>query len=172
MKIILLGYMASGKSTIGKFLSARMFVPFIDLDNYIEEQEGKSISDIFKQEGEIYFRLKEHQYLKELLAKEKDFILSLGGGTPCYANNMEVILENKQATSIYLKASIKTLVERLQQNRSKRPVIANCNDEQLTEFIAKHLFERQFFYNKANKKLIIDNKTIEEVATELQIILH
>ena len=89
MKIVLLGYMASGKSTIGKQLSKKLSVQFLDLDDYISEKEQMSISEIFDKKGEVYFRLIEHKYLKAVLEKEEDFILSLGGGTPCYANNMK-----------------------------------------------------------------------------------
>ena len=112
MKIIVLGYMASGKSTIGKEVSKKLDMNFIDLDVYISEQEKKSISEIFKIKGEIYFRKIENLYLKELLNNEGDFVLSLGGGTPCYANNMELIQSSK-AKSIYIQASIPTLVTRL-----------------------------------------------------------
>lgn len=171
MKIILLGYMASGKSTIGKLLSENNNIPFIDLDKFIEEQENKSISAIFKQDGEVYFRLKEHQYLKELLQKNTDFILSLGGGTPCYAGNMELILADKNSTSVYLKANIRTLLNRLEKSKSKRPLIADLKSDELAEFIAKHLFERSFFYEKSDLKVKIDNKSVNEILTELNNLL-
>lgn len=171
MKIILLGYMASGKSTIGRLISKEIKIPFIDLDAFIEEQEGKNIATIFKEEGEIYFRLKEHEYLKELLSKEDDFILSLGGGTPCYAKNMELILADKNSTSVYLKTNIKTLVDRLKKSKTKRPLVANLNDNDLTEFVAKHLFERSFFYEKATVKINTSNKPIKEIITELSKLL-
>lgn len=172
MKIILLGYMASGKSTVGKVLSAKSNTSFIDLDEYIEKKEQKSISKIFEENGEIYFRLKEHEYLKELLNKKEDFILSLGGGTPCYANNMNVILDDKNSVSIYLQASIKTIVNRLKNDKEKRPLVTSLNDEQLSEFVAKHLFERNLFYNKATFKIKIDDKTIEKIVEEIRTLLH
>lgn len=171
MKIILLGYMASGKSTIGKLLSENNNIPFIDLDKFIEEQENKNISAIFKEDGEVYFRLKEHQYLKELLQKNTDFILSLGGGTPCYAGNMELILADKNSTSVYLKANIRTLLNRLEKSKLKRPLIADLKSDELAEFIAKHLFERSFFYEKSDLKIKIDNKSVNEILTELNNLL-
>jgi len=171
MKIILLGYMASGKSTIGRLLAEEKKLDFIDLDEYIEEQEEKTISDIFKDDGEIYFRLKEHEYLKELLEKEESFILSLGGGTPCYANNMELINSFDNVSSYYLKATPKTIKDRLLLQRDKRPLVAKLSDEELHEFIAKHLFERSFYYEQASNKIIIDDKSIEEVAKELLLLL-
>ncbi|NCT10406.1 MAG: shikimate kinase [Flavobacteriia bacterium] len=170
MKIVLLGYMASGKSTIGKKLSEKLKMPFIDLDNYISKKENKSVSEIFSQDGEIYFRKKEHEYLKEVLVNQQYCILSLGGGTPCYATNMELIHE-KNALSIYLKASIQTLSERLLKNKSSRPLIALLEDEQVPEFIAKHLFERRFFYEQAKKLLVVDKKSTLEIVNEIENLL-
>lgn len=172
MKVILIGYMTSGKSTIGKQLSARMYLPFIDLDTYIEEKEDAKISEIFEEEGEIAFRLKEHRYLKELLNKEKDSIISLGGGTPCYADNMKVLENAKHTTTIYLQADIQTLVERIKKNKEQRPLVARIKDNELHEFVAKHLFERRYFYEQASEKVKIDNKTVEEIVAEIRILLH
>jgi shikimate kinase len=171
MKIILLGYMGSGKSVIGKSLSKTMHLPFLDLDQYIQDKEKLSINAIFEQKGEIYFRKIEHHYLKELVALDKKFILSLGGGTPCYGSNMELILAS-DAISIYLQASVKTLLERLDHGKSKRPLIAQLSNEELTEFIAKHLFERSFHYQQAHKKIKVDHKTLDEICTEIRILLH
>ncbi len=171
MKIVLLGYMASGKSSIGKLLSKSLNINFIDLDDYIIEKEKKSISSIFKEKGEIYFRRIEHQYLKEIIENYSNFILSLGGGTPCYANNMENI-NDKSINSIYLQANIPTLVNRLIKEKSDRPLIASLEDKQLPEFVAKHLFERRFYYEQAKHTIKIDNKTIETIATEIKDILN
>lgn len=171
MKIVLLGYMASGKSSIGKKMAKSLAMNFIDLDDYIIEHEKMSITDIFKNKGEIYFRSIEHQYLKEILSQDKDFILSLGGGTPCYGNNMEEI--NKEDTiSIYLNGSIATLVKRLMKNKSKRPLIASLDNDQIPEFVAKHLFERRFFYEQAKMTIKINDKTKSEAALELEKLLN
>ncbi|SDS04036.1 shikimate kinase [Polaribacter sp. KT25b] len=166
MKIILLGYMASGKSSIGKMLSKNLSLSFIDLDDYIIDQEKMSISEIFKEKGEIYFRLIENRYLKQILSKKEDFILSLGGGTPCYANNMEEINKN-DTMSIYLQGNVPTMVKRLIKKKSKRPLIASLDDDQIPEFVAKHLFERRFFYEQAKKIIKIDDKSKKKVAKEL-----
>lgn len=163
MKTILLGYMASGKSTIGKLLATEKGIDFIDLDEYIEEREGKSISEIFKSDGEIYFRLKEHEYLKELLDKKTSFILSLGGGTPCYSSNMDVINSFNDVVSYYLRATPGTIQKRLLTQRDKRPLVADLSDEELLEFIAKHLFERSFYYEQAKEKIGIDALSIPDV---------
>jgi len=150
MKLVLLGYMASGKSTIGKKLSKKMNIPFIDLDTEIIQRSGMSIPEIFKLKGEIYFRKLESEVLQILLNEEKELIIALGGGTPCYGNNMKEIL--KKATSIYLKGSLNYMVDRLSnpKRKSKRPLIAHIDQNDLKEFIAKHLFERNNYYNKAN----------------------
>ena len=172
MKIVLLGYMASGKSTIGMLLSKALSMPFIDLDAYIESKEKSTIKAIFKTKGEIYFRKIEHAYLSDLLSSEKDFVLSLGGGTPCYANNMDSILKAQQTTSFYLQASISLLVERLIKGRENRPMVKEIGDEKLGEYVAKHLFERRFFYEQALHKIGIDQKDAQEIVTAIQTKLH
>ena len=168
MIVILIGYMASGKSTLGRILAEKLSYDFIDLDDYIEDKENLSISNLFKTKGEIYFRKKETFYLKELLNSKDKLVLSLGGGTPCYSGNMETILETANAVSIYLKASIPTLIGRLKNEKNKRPLIAHIkSDEELAEFIGKHLFERSQFYNQAKTILTTDNKTEEAIVEDL-----
>lgn len=168
MIVVLLGYMASGKSTIGKILANNLGYRFVDLDIYIEEKENNSIPELFEQKGEIYFRKKESIYLKELMNNEDKLVLSLGGGTPCYANNMDDILHTKNVISIYLKATIPTLVSRLQNEQNSRPLITRLDpQEDLTEFIGKHLFERSAFYSRAHLVISTDNKTQREILEEL-----
>ncbi len=163
--------MASGKSTIGREISKKLDMKFIDLDDYISKREKSSISEIFKVKGEIYFRRIESFYLSEILNSKDSIILSLGGGTPCYSNNMELIL-NSEASSIYIKASIKTLVTRLTSEKNKRPLVAELENDKLTEFVAKHLFERRFFYEQASITVITEDKSIEEITTEIRILLY
>jgi len=172
MKIVLLGYMGSGKTTVGRRLAKKLFLPFYDLDHYIQDREGIRISEIFDKKGEIYFRKVEHQYLKEFLAHHDSYVLSLGGGTPCYAGNMDVIKSDDSLKSIYLQASIPTITNRLKKNKSKRPLITTFSDEKLTEFVAKHLFERKNFYQQANLKINVDNKDLKTVVAEIRILLH
>lgn len=166
MKIILLGYMGSGKTTVGKALASELKLPFLDLDAFIEEKEKLSIGAIFKEKGEVYFRKKESNYLKDLISNEDFFVLALGGGTPCYANNMGVI-NNSNAKSFYLKGSIQTLVDRALLGKDRRPLIAEIDNEKLPEFIAKHLFERKNEYEKADVIISINHKTTEEVVKEI-----
>ncbi|MEP6804813.1 MAG: shikimate kinase [Flavobacterium sp.] len=169
-KIILLGYMGCGKSTIAQNLSKIINIPFLDLDNCIEKKANLSINEIFEQFGEIHFRKLEHEMLLELLQSSENIIIGLGGGTPCYANNHE-LLKREDVTSIYLKASIDTLYNRLIHNKSKRPLIANMNEEEMREFIAKHLFDRSYYYHHAQHKVSVDDKAVEETVQDILEIL-
>ncbi|GLB50483.1 shikimate kinase [Neptunitalea lumnitzerae] len=168
--IILLGYMGSGKSAVGKHLAASLALPFLDFDDYIEEKEGMSITEIFKSKGEIYFRKAEHIHLKELLAHKPEVVLSLGGGTPCYSGNIELILAASKHV-FYLNTSIPVLTGRLIKEKSHRPVIAHLNEADLTEFIGKHLFERNAFYRKAHHSILVKDKSIAEIASEIKQLL-
>jgi shikimate kinase len=165
-KIILLGYMGCGKSTIANKLSKITQIPFVDLDKRIEEKMNLTINQIFEVKGEIYFRKLEHNVFIELLNSPEKIIIGLGGGTPCYANNHE-LLKDDNAISIYLKASIETLYDRLVLNKSKRPLIADKNEAEMKEFIAKHLFDRSFYYNQAQYKVIVDGKTIDQTVADI-----
>ncbi|MFD2565501.1 shikimate kinase [Aquimarina rubra] len=169
MNIILLGYMGCGKSSIGRDLASKLKMECLDLDDYIEAQEKKSINQIFEEKGEIYFRKKENEYLKEVLETYSNTIISLGGGTPCFAGNLELIKDNKDAKSVYLKTSLQELVDRLFVEKDKRPLISHLNlEEDLKDFIRKHLFERSFYYNQAEYVISTDDKTVKEVVAEIQ----
>jgi len=161
--------MASGKSSIGKKLAKKLNLSFLDLDDHIAENEMISVPEIFKKKGEVYFRKKETEYLNDLLHQNKDFILAVGGGTPCYSNNMELI--NKNAKSIYLKASINTIYSKLSKprNKQKRPLISTIDNSDLKEFIAKHLFERASYYEQADLTVEIDNKTKNKIVEEISL---
>lgn len=165
--IILIGYMGSGKSTVGKVLAKQLEMDFIDFDHYIETKEKLSIPDIFKQKGEVYFRNKEAYYLGELLTKDPNAILSLGGGTPCFGTNMQAIVE-ASPNVFYLKLSVDTLISRLQPEKSYRPLIKDIADEDLSEFIRKHLFERNFYYLQAPHKINVVEQTPEDLAVEIR----
>ncbi|THD30942.1 shikimate kinase [uncultured Flavobacterium sp.] len=170
IKIVLLGYMGSGKSTIAHLLSEKTQIEAFDLDGIIEERAGLSIKNIFEQKGEVFFRKLENQIFKELISSEKEMILSLGGGTPCYANNHE-LLNGDGVVSFYLKASIETLYGRLLSVRDNRPLIAEQEGEEMKEYIAKHLFDRSYYYNQATHIVSVDGKSPEEVSAEIKRIL-
>ncbi len=170
MKIVLVGYMGSGKTTVGKILSKELGINFLDLDDYIESSLGMTIPDVFKQKGELFFRKKEYEYLKEVLTKKNNFILSTGGGTPCYGDNMNTIIENT-ADVFYLKVSIPGLIERLSKEKEHRPLIKDLSNEAFPEFIGKHLFERSPFYSQAKHIVVGDNKTPDQITKEIKELL-
>jgi shikimate kinase len=170
MKIILLGYMGSGKSTIAAFLSEKLQLPCFDLDQHIEEKERMTISSLFKTKGEIYFRKVEHQVFKEMMQSSESFVLSLGGGTPCYANN-HLFLNGDGIVSIYLKISIDQLFLRLKADKVIRPLLTDKDDEELKDFIAQHLFERSYFYNQATYSINTDMKSPKEIVSEIESLL-
>ncbi|SFN85385.1 shikimate kinase [Bizionia echini] len=170
MNIILLGYMTSGKSVIGKKLSQILKKPFQDLDDYIEKKEGKTISDIFTTKGEIYFRKVEAMHLESFL-QQNNMILSLGGGTPCYGNNMNLIKQQLNTQSIYLNVSVAELSKRLYLNKENRPLVAHLQSEDaVAEFVGKHIFERVNFYNQADIIVNANNspeKIIDDILLKL-----
>ena len=158
--------MGSGKSLISSKLNSIKKIEKIDLDFEISKELENSIPEIFEKRGEIFFRKKEKEILERIFYSEKECILSLGGGTPCYYDNMEVINEN--SISIYLRAKVDTLVKRLLEDKIHcRPLINRIPDEQLPEFIGQHLFERNHFYNQAKIIIDTDNLTAEEIADEI-----
>jgi len=162
MIITLLGYMGSGKSTIGVQLAAVLDFKFIDLDEFIEEKEQLKVKEIFKTKGEIYFRKIESLYLKEIIEQNSNIVLSVGGGTPCYSDNINLI-NSENSKSIYLKLTPKSLSSRLFLQKAQRPLISHLKTEDdLLEFIAIHLFERQKFYGKAANSIATDNLTVKE----------
>lgn len=165
MIISLTGYMGSGKSHISKILSDKLNFKLIDLDKEISKKNKLTIPEIFDKKGEIYFRKLERETLEEILASEENVVLSLGGGTPVYYNNMEII--NHNSKSFFLRASVGTLTERLLKQKDKRPLIANIDDENLAEFIAKHLFERNPFYSKAQYQINTDLRIPEDIVNEI-----
>lgn len=166
MIISLIGYMGSGKSTTGQDLAKTLGYEFIDLDNYIEEKYELSVSEIFEKFGELGFRKREKEALHEVLHKT-NIVLSLGGGTPVYYDNMDVI--NQNSLSFYLRLPVFFLAKRLENKKDKRPLIAHLNNEDLTEFVAKHLFERNPYYNKAHHIISITSQSPSEVLNEIMI---
>ncbi len=158
--------MGSGKSTIGKQLSKIVGIPFYDLDKIIEESENDTIKNIFKSKGEIYFRKIESILFKSFVNNTNDFVLALGGGTPCYGTNFEV-LQNEAVHSFYLKGSVTTLTGRLFQERENRPLIATLTTNELEDYIRKHLFDRSYYYLKSKYVVTIDEKSIDEINNEI-----
>ncbi len=139
--------MASGKTTIGRSVAKRIGYEFVDLDHFIERRYFKSVSDIFKNEGEEKFRQIEKKCLEEISAFE-NVLIATGGGTPCYYDNINNM--NRTGETFYLSFTHKELVERLElTNKRKRPLISNLSSEELTEFVKVKLSEREPFYQQA-----------------------
>ncbi|HQW69436.1 MAG TPA: shikimate kinase [Flavobacterium sp.] len=165
-KIILVGYMGVGKSVIAQKLSHHLKIDSYDVDDLIEDRLKLKVSEIFKLKGEISFRKAEHEVFKEYIENDKTFVMSTGGGTPCYFNNYSY-LNNKNVVSIYLNASIETLYKRIINEKNKRPLVSSISNDELKEFIGKHLFERNYFYNQAKYKVDVDGKTTDEILAEI-----
>ena len=172
MNIILLGYMGVGKSLIGQHLSNILNQEFIDLDKYIETKKSKSIHDIFKDSGDIYFRKIESQLLHDCLLNNTNIILSVGGGTPCYNNNISLINSHNNI-SFYLKNRNVELAKRLFQIKESRPLISNIeSEEKMFEFVSKHLFEREVFYNQASIKIDCYGNDVNTICKEIISVLN
>lgn len=166
--IVLLGYMGSGKSVVGKLLSERLDIPFVDLDVYIEHNERKTIAAIFQQYGELHFRTLERQYLDKLFQKNEITVIALGGGTPCYFDTMAILQKMHRYRTVYLKTSISELAQRLFDQRLQRPIIAHIETMPLLqEFIGKHLFERDSFYRMSEISIASDQKEITDIVDEI-----
>lgn len=145
--IFLIGYMGSGKTTIGKFVAKEIGYRFVDMDAVIEEQQGQTITQIFAERGEQEFRLLEQKCLHEL-SQNKDIIISTGGGAPCFFDNMSFM--NEHGHTIYLQLTAEELAQRLELiGISKRPILAGKNSEELRIFIAEALRVREPFYSQA-----------------------
>ena len=156
-RIILVGYMGSGKTTVGKALSKETGMMFYDLDWYIESRMRKSVSQIFAERGEEGFRKIEYNMLHEV-AEFEDVIISCGGGTPCFFDNMDYL--NQQGDVVYLKATPETLYKHLLMAKIERPLLKGKSSEELIAYITGHLKERSQFYEKARH--ILDVNVLDE----------
>lgn len=159
MKLYLIGFMGSGKSYWGAKLAALLQVPFYDLDEVIVRKEGRSIERMFAEEGEEYFRMVEKNTLYELSEAENNaegFVISCGGGTPCFFNSIEYMKKNGKV--IWINPPVDLLWERLLKEKSKRPLLQNISDEDLKHYIQRKLGERKMYYEKAD--LVIQDECI------------
>ena len=174
IRVILVGYMGSGKPTVGRQLANALGVQFYDLDWYIETRFHKRVAEIFAEKGEEGFRDMERRMLHEV-AEFEDVVLSCGGGTPCFFDNMDYM--NSLGETLYLKASPEVLAQHLRMGRTERPLIKGKTPEELEQYIKESLAAREPFYSKA--KHIVDvslmdnfekiNITIDLVRKELNL---
>lgn len=170
MRIFIIGYMGAGKSAIGRSVAKSLNLNFYDLDTEIENRYHLSIESIFKRFDENCFRNLETQALKKII-EEDNILLSCGGGTPCFNNNIQTIKEH--GCCIYIKLPPKALLSRITNSKKKRPLVENKTPEELLEYITRNLEEREKFYNQAditieglnlNKNELV--KTISEYITK------
>lgn len=164
-RIFLIGFMGSGKSTLGAQLARRLDYHFVDMDQLIEETAEMSIPEIFDEHGEEVFRKWEHDILQELCQRE-NLVVSTGGGVPCHSGMMALM--NSNGTTIYLKMSPEALLSRLIKSRTERPLIKGKPENQLREFIQSKLREREEFYLQASKVVDGLNMTAESLTRLLQ----
>ncbi|MBL4578534.1 MAG: shikimate kinase [Flavobacteriales bacterium] len=150
MKIFLIGFMGSGKTSVGKRLAKSLDIEFIDLDKHIELRAGKSINDIFRDLGETKFRELEREALADLKGKSK-CVIATGGGTPCFHDNIQFM--NAGGKTVYLELTGDQLLKRLAKSRSKRPLLKDLTDKELKVFIEEKLKERASSYLEAQHRV-------------------
>lgn len=171
--IIIIGYMGAGKTTVGKALAKELGIMFYDLDWYIETRMHKTVKQIFDESGEDGFRQIEHNMLHEV-AEFENIVLSCGGGTPCFFDNMDYM--NLLGETIYLKASPETLYAHLKMGRGVRPLLLNKTPEEVQVFIREQLQKREPFYEKAKHIFdvnVMDNfDKINETVAQIRQLLN
>ena len=162
MIIFLIGFMGSGKSYVARQLTELIDFPSVDMDKAIEAQEGKSVKEIFAQNGESYFRKLEHQFIEAIDPKD-DLIVATGGGAPCFYDNMRLM--NEKGLTIYLNRSKEKCLEQLLKGIEKRPLLQGMSKDQVSDFYDNKLAERQSYYQQA--KWQIGDLEAEELANKI-----
>jgi shikimate kinase len=166
MKIYLIGLPGCGKSTLGRQLSKKLNIPFIDLDTAIEQRESKEVKDIFRQKGEDYFRKIESETLKRISEGLADFIMATGGGAPVFFDNMEFM--NSFGQTVFLDVPPRVITERiLKADKEERPLLARLGPDELKDQIEFLRSQRIRFYNKATYKITADTVLVDDVLTKL-----
>lgn len=168
-RVILIGFMGSGKTTLGKEIASRMGIPFIDSDQEIETHFQKSIGDIFTENGESFFRTLETEYIQALDLRD-DFVLATGGGMPCFDRNMELL--NEIGTTFYLNRSAKELARRLYNAKSRRPLIEGLDEAELLPFIEDRLNRREEYYRKSTVILTREEQNPESIQRFTELLLY
>jgi len=167
-RIFLIGFMGAGKTSIGKELSAKMNCSFVDLDLFIERRYHKSIRQIFDEKGEDAFREIEQKALREV-AEFEDVVISTGGGTPCFHQNMQFM--NEQGTTVYLQVSNAELIRRIKLNKSARPLLKDFADDRLSRFVEESIAKRSSFYEQARIIFPSEMQNIGKDASSLMRLL-
>lgn len=173
LRILLIGYMGAGKTTIGKVLSDEMNIPFYDLDWYIEARMHRNIKQLFEERGEEGFRKIEQAMLHEV-AENENVIIACGGGTPCFFDNMDYM--NRQGTTVYLKALPEVLYAHLKMGKTIRPLLLGKTEEEIGQLIVRQVAERESYYLKAkyvlNINLLNSAGKIKEAVYNLRELLN
>ena len=164
MRIYLIGYMGCGKSTLGRRLAKHTGLQFVDMDDYIEKRNFKTVPQIFAEEGEAEFRKKERKALEEL-SEFTDTIIATGGGAPCFFDNINLM--NKTGKTIYLNIDPKILAERLLKSKTERPLIKGKSREELVEFIDETLRKRNTFYKQAKYQITQPDVDLDELMRKI-----
>ncbi len=167
MRVFLIGFMASGKSSAGKKLAKKIGLPFIDLDDYIEEKYNTTIRLLIYDRGMDKFREIEKQSLETLINKNENILISTGGGTPCYFDNMKLM--NETGVTIYLEVEISTLVDRLMHAKKDRPLIWGKSREDLTVYAKYLLGKRKSDYQRAKHTIGGKDLKINSLVNLLEI---
>ena len=167
IKIFLIGFMGSGKTTIGRRLAERIGFDFVDTDRFIEMQHGMTVSELFSRYGETAFREMEHDILLKIQNVEYA-VVSTGGGMPCYGDNLDVMRSCGKV--VYLKLSPQALTRRLLCSRNERPLIKGKTEKKLQQYIVEKLKEREPFYSRAHMIVQIENFSIEELLEALNML--
>lgn len=154
--------MGSGKTHWGKLLAEKLAMSFFDLDEVIVRTEERSIPEIFSSEGEEYFRYKEKEILEQLVADHESCVISCGGGTPCFFNNIDFM--KKEGEVIWLNTALDVLVQRLLKEKQNRPLLKLIPDAELKTFIFKKLQDRRLYYEQADITIKEENLTIDHLA--------
>ncbi len=149
--------MGSGKTHWGTRIAERLQIPFYDLDAVIVNSEGMNISEIFANKGEEYFRYMEKQTLEDLVNREENFVLSAGGGTPCFFNNIEFM--KRSGKVLWLNTSLEALNQRLLKEKMSRPLLRGITEAGLRAYIIRKLSERKMYYEQAD--LMVHEETME-----------
>jgi shikimate kinase len=166
MRIFLIGFMGSGKTHWGTRIAQKLQIPFYDLDAVIANNEGMSISEIFAVKGEEYFRYMEKQTLEDLIGREENFVLSAGGGTPCFFNNIDFMKKNGRV--LWLNTSLEALNQRLLKERITRPLLKGISEAGLRAYIIRKLSERKMYYEQADLMVHEESAELESFLGLLQ----
>ncbi|MET0634740.1 MAG: shikimate kinase [Chitinophagaceae bacterium] len=160
MKIYLNGFMGAGKTHWGRLISQRLSIPFFDLDEQIINAEGKTINEIFAEEGEEVFRIKEKEVLHLITESHDSFIMACGGGSPCYFNNIEYM--NDSGLTVWINTAQPVLYARLMKEKENRPLLRDLTDDQLRGFIHKKYSDRKIYYQQCQVMVEDEEISIEK----------